>query len=90
MKKLLPNQIRAVLQGLELRLSYREIGRRNNISRTTVGLINNVYLNSGQNLTQLQKLNDNQILELVYPVGPNKQSEPDWQDIHSRLARHAL
>ena len=90
MKKLLPNQIRAVLQGLELRLSYREIGRRNNISRTTVGLINNVYLNSGQNLTQLQKLNDNQILELVYPVGPNKQSEPDWQDIHSRLARHGV
>ena len=43
MKKLLPNQIRAVFEGLELHLSYREIGRRNNISRTTVGLINSIY-----------------------------------------------
>ena len=57
MKKLLPNQIQAVFEGLELHLSYREIGRRNNISRTTVGFINSIYIKSGQNFTQLQKLN---------------------------------
>lgn len=90
MKKLLPNQIRAVLQGLEQRLSYREIGRRNNISRTTVGLINNIYLNFGQNLTQLQNLTDNQILELIYPVGATKQPEPDWQKVHTQLARRGV
>lgn len=90
MKKLLPNQIRAVFEGLELHLSYREIGRRNNISRTTVGLINSIYIKSGQNFTQLRKLNDHQIQELIYPSNSSKPSEPNWQEIHSSLARRGV
>ena len=46
MKKLLPDQIRDVFQGLELWLSYRENRRRNNICRTTIGFIHNIYLSS--------------------------------------------
>ena len=78
MKRLLPSQIRAVFQGLEQHLSYREIGRRNNISRTTVGDINDVYLNSGQELIELQNLTDSELIALVYPVSPTKQAEPNW------------
>lgn len=90
MKKLLPSQIRAVFQGLEQHLSYREIGRRNNISRTTVGEIKDVYLNSGRELAELQKLTDSELIALVYPVSPTKQAEPNWQDVHTRLGRRGV
>lgn len=90
MKKLSPNQLRAVLQGLVQNLSYREIERRCDVAKSTIGYIRNVCIQTQQSIGQLLKLNDNELISLVYPTSRNKQSEPDWQEIYSHVGRRGI
>ena len=90
MKKLSPNQLRAVLTGLSQNLSYREIERRCDVAKSTIGYIRNVCINSQNATGQLLKLNDNELISLVYPSNPSRQPEPNWQDIYSRLGRRGV
>ena len=90
MKKLLPQQIRAVLKELEHRVTYREIQRRLDIAKSTVGYIKTVVAGAGTTAGQALKLDDNELLTLIYPITSKKQAEPDWQHIHSKLHRRGI
>ena len=67
MKKLSPNQLRAVLQDRVQNLSYREIERRCDVAKSTIGYIRNACIQTQQSIGQLLKLNDNELISLVPP-----------------------
>ena len=90
MKKLLPQQIRAVLKELERRVTYREIQHRLDVAKSTVGYIKTVVAGAGTTSGQALKLDDNELLALIYPIASEKQPEPDWQYIHSKLHRRGI
>ena len=90
MKKLSPNQLRTVLTGLSQNLSYREIERRCDVTKSTIGYIRNICINSQKAIGQLLKLNVSELLSLVYHINPRKQPEPDWQEIYSRLGHRGI
>ena len=90
MKKLSSNQLRVVLTGLSQNLSYREIERRCDVVKSTIGYTRNICINSQKTTGQFLKLNDNELLSLVYPSNPHKQSEPDWQEIYSRQGSRGI
>lgn len=83
-------ELRGVLQGLNQKLSYRDIQKQNGVAKTTVGRIVERVLNSGLSYDQLLALDDRACLNAIFPPPTKRFIEPDWFEIHKRLGRRKV
>ncbi len=83
-------ELRGVLQGLNQKLSYRDIQKQNGVAKTTVGRIVERVLNSGLSYDQLLALDDRACLNAIFPPPTKRFIEPDWFEIHKRLDRRKV
>ncbi len=90
MKKLPSFLLRQVLEQLDLKSSYRDIERITGVSRSSISRVMMAVVNYDSEPSKLLKLDDNALVNAIYPVAPNKQAEPDWQLIHKKLSRRSV
>lgn len=87
MKKLSSSQLRKVLSGLAAGQTYREIAEQVQINKTTVGRVMVAVCQSGKGIKALLELDDNELINTIYPPELGSRAEPDWMAIHKQLQR---
>lgn len=87
MKRLSSSQLRKVLSGLVAGQPYREIAEQVQINKSTVGRVMSAASQSGKGVKALLELDDNELINAVYPPEPGSREEPDWMAIHKQLQR---
>ncbi len=87
MKRLSSSQLRKVLSGLVASQSYREIAEQVQINKSTVGRVMSAASQSGKGVKALLELDDNELINAVYPPELGSREEPDWMAIHKQLQR---
>lgn len=87
MKRLSSSQLRKVLSGLVAGQPYREIAEQVQINKSTVGRVMSAATQSGKGVKALLELDDNELINAVYPPEPGSREEPDWMAIHKQLQR---
>ena len=71
--------------GLSIRVTAQKLG----ISKSSVSLLSQTALShgGGANVAELIQLPDTQLLETFYPSTTKAYQEPDWVEVHKKLAR---
>ena len=71
--------------GLSIRVTAQKLG----ISKSSVSLLSQTALThgGGANVAELIQLPDTQLLETFYPSTTKAYQEPDWVEVHKKLAR---
>ena len=87
MKRLSSSQLRKVLSGLVAGQPYREIAEQVQINKSTVGRVMSAAIQSGKGVKALLELDDNELINAVYPPELGSREEPDWMAIHKQLQR---
>ena len=87
MKRLSSSQLRKVLSGLAASRTYLEIAEQVQIDKSTVGRVMGAVCQSGRSAKTLLKLDDNELLNTIYPPEQGSHEEPDWMAIHKKLQR---
>jgi transposase len=87
MRALSPNQLRSILGALTQELSYREIAQRTGISKSSIGRVAAVVAQTTLGPEALLQLGDNELVNTFRVISPGRQSEPEWEKIHTQLKR---
>lgn len=89
MSKFPVSLLRQLLDSMQDGLSIRVTAQKLGISKSSVSFLSQTALShgGGAKVAELIQLPDTQLLETFYPPTAKAYQEPDWVEVHKKLAR---
>ena len=80
-------ELRAILQGLNHKLSYRNIQSQSGVPKTTIGRVAARVADLNRSYAEILALSDEQCFQTIFPSVAKRMTEPDWFEINKLLSK---
>ena len=87
MKKLPAPRIRSILCDLIAGGHFRPLGAKHGVAKTTIGNIAEAFNSHSLTVERVYAMTDAEIMQRMYPAKGSRGQDPNWDDIHAKLAK---